>query len=133
MDEPDGSDLSDSPSKDYDDEFEEMVDESQPVAYSRLTGEYDDDEEHRGKINGYSKLDDDGSVPSSSDLLPAEVETDGEDDDDDDEDEGEAELARTLHQLTMDKACLEQLNCRYLDGIQAQRNRCAELKVNGSR
>ncbi|KAG5453302.1 RalA-binding protein 1 [Clonorchis sinensis] len=129
MDEPDGSDLSDSTSKDDDDEFEEMVDESQPVAYSRLTEEYDDDEEHRGKINGYSKLDDDGSVPSS-DLLPVDVETDGEDDDDDDdEDEGEAELARTLHQLTMDNARLEQLNCRYLEGIQAERNRCAELKV----
>ncbi|TGZ61587.1 hypothetical protein CRM22_007919 [Opisthorchis felineus] len=110
MDEPDGSDLSDSTSKDDDDEFEEMVDESQPVAYSRLTEEYDDDEEHRGKINGYSKLDDDGSVPSPSDLLPVEVETDGEDDDD--EDEGEAELA-----LTMDNARLEQLNCRYLEGI----------------
>ncbi|CAH8589433.1 unnamed protein product [Dicrocoelium dendriticum] len=48
---------------------------------------------------------------------------------DDDSEECEVELAKTLLQLTLDNARLEQLNARYLEGIQAERNRCAELKV----
>lgn len=48
---------------------------------------------------------------------------------DDESEECEVELAKTLFQLTLDNARLEQLNVRYLEGIQAERNRCADLKV----
>ncbi|KAA0189253.1 RalA-binding protein 1 [Fasciolopsis buskii] len=67
-------------------------------------------------------------VPSGAHNGNDQEEEDDDDDDEDDE-EDEVELARTLHQLTLDNARLVQLNARYLEGIQAERNRCAELKV----
>lgn len=89
------------------------------VAYSRLTEEEND-------INSVQNVQ----------LTKHEQNNDDDDDDDeeeeeydDDEDECELELATTLHQLTLDNARLEQLNARSLEAIQAERNRCADLKV----
>ncbi|XP_018645196.1 hypothetical protein Smp_176070 [Schistosoma mansoni] len=92
------------------------------VAYSRLTEEEND-------INSVRNVQ----------LTKREQNNDDDDDDDDDdeeeeeeyddEDECELELATTLHQLTLDNARLEQLNARSLEAIQAERNRCADLKV----
>ncbi|CAH8599828.1 unnamed protein product [Schistosoma turkestanicum] len=101
------------------------------VGYLRLTEETEDVDvdKDEGEIGNSlnSKRNKHLTVPGHDD---------GDDDDDDDdededeeEDECEMELAKTLHQLTLDNARLEQLNARSLDAIQAERNRCADLKV----
>ncbi|CAL8082849.1 unnamed protein product [Calicophoron daubneyi] len=115
------------------------------VAYTRLNDESDD----RSSLDGRpppTRSSPKSPIPLSSSSEgrvasgPSRIHTlgidegleelcDDDEDEDEEEDEGEADLARTLHQLTLDNARLEQLNARYFEGIQAERNRCAELKV----
>ncbi|KAF6767890.1 hypothetical protein AHF37_09236, partial [Paragonimus kellicotti] len=146
IDVPDGSDSSGTRDEDSEhdnsdsaEDKEKLVtpddsDDSQPMTYSRLNNEEDepDKEEVVGSSKTYREPSSKSASPTS--LSPYLVNTrsceEEEEEDEEDAKACEAELARTLHQLTLDNARLERLNGRYLEGIQAERNRCAELKLH---
>ncbi|KAA3675997.1 uncharacterized protein DEA37_0000722 [Paragonimus westermani] len=144
IDVPDGSDSSGTRDEESEhnsdsaEDKEELVtpddsDDSQPMAYSRLNNE--EDEPDKEEVNGSGEMYHEPSSKSASPtslsayLVNTRLCEEEEEEDEEDAKACEAELARTLHQLTLDNARLERLNGRYLEGIQAERNRCAELKV----
>ncbi|KAF8568752.1 hypothetical protein P879_09156 [Paragonimus westermani] len=143
IDVPDGSDSSGTRDEESEhnsdsaEDKEELVtpddsDDSQPMAYSRLNNEDEPDkEEVDGSGETYHEPSSKSASPTSLSayLVNTRLCEDEEEEDEEDAKACEAELARTLHQLTLDNARLERLNGRYLEGIQAERNRCAELKV----
>ncbi|KAF7233066.1 hypothetical protein EG68_05514 [Paragonimus skrjabini miyazakii] len=145
IDVPDGSDSSETrdeesehDNSDSAEDKEKLVtpddsDDSQPMTYSRLNNEEDesDKEEVVGSGETYHELSSKSASPTSLSAYLVNTRSCEEEEEEDEEDAKacEAELARTLHQLTLDNARLERLNGRYLEGIQAERNRCAELKV----